>query len=160
MRFRIGLLAALAALSGCAYTGPIYFAPPANQFAVSVPAPVQDRVTNYTYAHVSTTLNGRAVNGAACSITSTEVDAGFVSPAYVDLPVYHRPPPPARLTCTHGKHTATRLLHPSKVAEIQGDPEPKSFEMLVSVLSNAVAETLNIWSYVRRGDHIVVELND
>ena len=94
-RSHIALLAGLTALAGCGYTGPITFSPPPSQFAVSVPPEAADRVQNYTYARVTTTLNGVPVTGAVCGLRSTEIDSGFVTPAVIDLPVYHRPPPPA-----------------------------------------------------------------
>ena len=161
MQFRfLAILAGLTALTGCGYTGPIYFGPPASQFAVKVPSrAVQDRVQNYVYAEVITTLDGAVVSGAVCGLESSEIDVGFVSPAMIDLPVYHRPPPPATLSCQYGEHSFSRLVHAKKIAEVHGDYEPRSLEMMVSMLSNAVAETLNMWTYAGRGEQILVELN-
>ncbi|WP_407493152.1 lipoprotein [Pseudooceanicola sp. MF1-13] len=151
--------AGLMALAGCGYTGPIYFTPPASQFAVQVPSPAaQARVQNYVHAEVITLLNGAPVQGAVCGLKSTEVDSGFVTPAMIDLPVYHRPPPPATLTCTYGEYQGIKMIHAQKVAEVRAEPDPRSVEMLVSLLSNAVADSLNMWTYARRGDQIVVEL--
>lgn len=160
MSYRLPMaLAGLLSLTACGYTGPLYFAPPASQFQVSVPTPeARDRVQNYTYAEVITTLNGQTVTGAQCGLRSTEVDSGFVTPAMIDLPVYHRPPPPATLTCQYGPHQASRLVHAHKIAEVRGEFQPRSMEMVISLLSNAVADTLDMWTYARRGEQFVIEL--
>ncbi|EAQ03330.1 50S ribosomal protein L13 [Pseudooceanicola batsensis HTCC2597] len=151
-------LAGLAALAGCAYTGPFHVPPP-NGHAARVPTEhARNRVQTYVYAQVVTTLDGAPVQGAACGLTSAEIDLGFQTPAQIDLPVYHRPPPPARLTCRHGDRQGSILLHPRRVAEIPGEPGPRSLDVFVSLMTNAVAATLDLWTYVRKGDRIVIEL--
>jgi len=156
--FPLLTLAGLTALAGCGYTGPIYFTPPASQFAVQVPASAESRVQNYVHAEVITLLEGVPVKGAICGLKSAEIDSGFVSPAMIDLPVYHRPPPPATLSCTYGQMHGSKTVHAHKVAEVRAEPDPRSVEMLISLLSNAVADGLNMWTYARRGDQIIVEL--
>ena len=70
----------------------------------------------------------------------------------------HRPLAPARLECRFAKHRGYRTLHADRLLEMRDDDPDIPFGYVIGKAAALTSGTLDMWSYVRNGSVLTIEL--
>lgn len=127
--------------------------------AEAMPSPASEyRVTGYNRAVVKTTVRGQPVTGAQCRVIAPDTNVSFQTPAKIALPVMHRPLPPATLLCRFAGMEGRRTLHADRSLENPDREETTVMGISLTKVTSFVSGSLDMWSYVRNGSVLTVEL--
>jgi hypothetical protein len=127
--------------------------------AEATPSPASEyRVVGYNRATVQTTVRGQPVTGAQCRVIAPDANVSFQTPAKVALPVMHRPLPPATLFCRFSGMEGRRTLHADRSMEHPDREETTVMGISLTKVTSFVSGSLDMWSYVRNGSVLTIEL--
>ena len=118
----------------------------------------EPRVAGYHHAVVHAAVNGQEVTGATCRVLAPDMDLTFQTPAKIYLPVMRRPVAPATMHCRFSDMEGTKTLHADRNLERRPAQDKVRMGISLTKVSSFVSSSLNMWSYLRNGSEITIDL--